>query len=121
MTPTEPMSSQSSRRLTSWKEIAKYLGVNVRTAQKWERTRELPIHRMAGVKSRVTANIGELDSWRQQLTRESAAESRSYSWPLGEGVTVELRFQGAAIRPADVDRLMDYLRIYRTAISSRDR
>lgn len=41
------------RELGSWKEIAHHLGVNVRTAQKWERERGLPIRRIVGARSRV--------------------------------------------------------------------
>ena len=33
------------RRLDSWKEIAAYLGRDVRTVQRWERREGLPIHR----------------------------------------------------------------------------
>jgi len=50
--------------LTSWKAIADHLGVNVRTAQKWELQRGLPVHRVTGEKGRVFALAGELDRWR---------------------------------------------------------
>jgi len=33
-------------RLESWKEIAAYLGRDVRTAQRWERLGGLPVHRL---------------------------------------------------------------------------
>lgn len=51
-------------QLHSWKEIAHYLGVTERTAQKWERERGLPVHRMPGEKGRVVAWLDELDRWR---------------------------------------------------------
>jgi excisionase family DNA binding protein len=51
-------------QLHSWKEIAQYLGVTERTAQKWERERGLPVHRMPGEKGRVVAWLDELDRWR---------------------------------------------------------
>jgi hypothetical protein len=50
--------------LTSWKEIAGYLGVRVRTAQKWEAEHGLPVRRQTGRKSRVYAVKSELDEWR---------------------------------------------------------
>jgi hypothetical protein len=50
--------------LTSWKEVADYLNVNVRTAQKWEKTRGLPVKRSAGSRGRVVAFPGELDAWK---------------------------------------------------------
>lgn len=49
--------------LLSWKEIAKHLGVSVRTAQLWERERGLPVRRMPGEKSRVIAYPDEIDRW----------------------------------------------------------
>jgi adenylate cyclase len=51
--------------LESWKEIARYLNRDVRTAQRWERTRDLPVHRLPGSqKSAVYASIPELEAWR---------------------------------------------------------
>lgn len=52
-------------KLSSWKEIADHLGVNVRTAQKWERERGLPVRRLPGTKGRVSAERAALDAWRQ--------------------------------------------------------
>ena len=50
--------------LQSWKEIAAYLSVTVRTVQRWEKEANLPIHRQGtGRRSRVVAYSDELDSW----------------------------------------------------------
>lgn len=50
-------------RLDSWKEIAQYLGRDVRTVIRWE-DRGLPVHRIPGGKvSRVFAFTHELDAW----------------------------------------------------------
>ena len=59
--------------LTSWKEIAEYLGKAVRTVQRWERTLGLPVRRpkptLRGV---VIAIPDELDAWvRGQHTLKS--------------------------------------------------
>lgn len=63
----EPRKSGS---LTSWKEIATYLGCDKRTCCRWEKTLGLPVHRMEGAhKSRVYAHKEELDAWRN--SRES--------------------------------------------------
>ncbi len=50
--------------LSSWKEIARYLGVDVRTCHRWERSFGLPIRRLGGgSRSRVFAHRGDLDRW----------------------------------------------------------
>ncbi len=59
--------------LTTWKQIAAYLGVTERTAQKWERERGLPVHRVPGGRGRVWASPSELDSWGEAA---SAAPAR---------------------------------------------
>jgi hypothetical protein len=51
--------------LSSWKEIAAYLGVGLRTAQIWEQERALPVHRLPGGRGRVLANVAELDAWKR--------------------------------------------------------
>ncbi len=52
------------RKLVSWKEIASYLGREVRTVQRWERTEILPVHRHEHQKkSTVYAYTSELDEW----------------------------------------------------------
>jgi TolB-like protein len=51
-------------RLDSWKAIAAYVGRDVRSAQRWERERGLPVHRVPGEKGgSVFAYTAELDSW----------------------------------------------------------
>lgn len=57
--------------LSSWKEIAEYLGVSVRTAQLWERERGLPVRRMPGEKSRVIAYREEIDAWLKTASQPS--------------------------------------------------
>jgi hypothetical protein len=51
--------------LTSWKEIARYLGKGVRTAQRWERHLGLPVRRPIGAsqKSAVLLHREEVDVW----------------------------------------------------------
>jgi serine/threonine-protein kinase len=51
-------------RLESWKEIASYLKRDVRTVQRWERTKGLPVRRLpGGDMARVYALRSELDAW----------------------------------------------------------
>lgn len=50
--------------LSSWKEIAEFLGKGVRTAQRWERELGLPIRRPPGKDSRVVFALREeLTAW----------------------------------------------------------
>ncbi len=59
------MASSPVTELCSWKEIASYLGVSVKTAQLWERDRGLPIHRFPGDRRvQVRAHIPELEQWK---------------------------------------------------------
>jgi hypothetical protein len=99
--------------LTSWKEIAEYLGVHVRTAQKWERWHGLPVGRSPGPRGRVSATKGAIDAW----MRLSPAPSKDlyYSWPLGPDVTVEVRFVGGPVRAPELDLLCEYLRLVKIA------
>src|SRR5256885_529838 len=55
------------KKLDSWGEIASYLGREVRTVQRWERTEGLPVHRHEHKKkSTVYAYAVELDAWIKQ-------------------------------------------------------
>ncbi len=65
---------KASQQLASWKEIADYLHVAVRTAQTWEREKGLPVRRMPGEKGRVAADPAELDQWR----RSASCHGRSW-------------------------------------------
>lgn len=50
--------------LTSWKEIAQYLGKGVRTVQRWEQDFGLPVRRPAGTnKKAILARTADLDAW----------------------------------------------------------
>jgi hypothetical protein len=52
--------------LTSWKDIARYLGKGVRTVQRWERKLGLPVCRATQErKSVVLAVPEEIDRWVQ--------------------------------------------------------
>jgi hypothetical protein len=63
MTPAQLPAGDPIRRLDSWKEIAEYLGRDVRTATRWE-SQGLPVHRVPGGKgSSVFAVTSEIDRW----------------------------------------------------------
>lgn len=63
-----------SERLDSWKDIASYLGRDVRTVQRWESERRLPVHRLpGGDRPRVYALKSELDVWLRTNPAEPAS------------------------------------------------
>ena len=73
-----PPNSNNQGLLSSWKEIANYLGCDERTCRRWELEYGLPVHRMEGAaKSRVYAYKHELDTWQKSRLNgnEAAAET----------------------------------------------
>jgi hypothetical protein len=71
---------ENGRDLISWKEIAEYLRVTVRAAQKWERERGLPVRRLPGKRSMVSASRDELNSWRKLPDRPGDTARRARHW-----------------------------------------
>jgi hypothetical protein len=109
--PQRPTGSQM-RRLDSWKEIAEYLGRDVRTAMRWE-SQGLPVHRVPGGKgSSVFALTSEIDQW---LTGRSPVElpppvvapraSRRARWVAGiaAGVLLTIVIVAAIVSRAPPD------------------
>ena len=77
-----PTRQQDAVELTSWKNISTYLGVTIRTAQNWERDRQLPVHRLPGKRSVVHAQSTDLDAWRrsQGIPSVTPSEPRRRPW-----------------------------------------
>lgn len=62
------------KKLDSWKEIADYLGRDVRTAMRWEAEQGLPVRHLPGGKRRaVFALTDEIDEWLQKRGVAAAA------------------------------------------------
>ncbi len=62
-------------RLDSWKEIAAYLKRGVSTVQRWERTEDMPVHRLPHARSgSLYAHRQELDEWWRQRSARLEAE-----------------------------------------------
>src|SRR5258708_192863 len=83
---TSAVVSQSTV-LTSWKEIARYLGKGVRTAQRWEQHLGLPVRRPIGAsqKSAVLLHREEVDVWlttRFSARRIEDVETTKHHAPL---------------------------------------
>lgn len=63
--------------LSGWKEVANYLHVGVRTAQRWESDLGLPVRRPRGRKrSAVLADGHELDLWLRSRPLGTPADLR---------------------------------------------
>lgn len=74
-------SSVSQDRLDGWKDIAAYVGRNVRTVRRWEDREGLPVHRLAHDKrSSVYAYRSELDRWRSSRTLEHESGKEPPAW-----------------------------------------
>jgi predicted DNA-binding transcriptional regulator AlpA len=67
--PQKPGSAENGRSgtsvLTTWKEVARYMGKGVRTVQRWERDFSLPVRRPTGSRNRraILALTSDLDAW----------------------------------------------------------
>lgn len=67
-----------SARLNSWKEIAVYLGRDVRTVLRWEKERGLPVRCIPGGKRRrVFAYQAEVEAWLGGLAPRPNDSSRT--------------------------------------------
>ena len=75
----------SRDRLDSWKQIAVYLGREVRTVQRWEQNLCLPVHRPRGKnRSAVVAFPEELDQWLHQTPiRAGLIKDGAENWVIG--------------------------------------
>jgi TolB-like protein/tetratricopeptide (TPR) repeat protein len=63
--------TEQGQTLSSWKEIASYLGRTIRTCQRFEITMGLPVHRLDGSpRAHVFAYSKELDAWLAEKTHE---------------------------------------------------
>ncbi len=61
------------QRLTSWKEIAAFLGRGERTVKRWEQSRGLPVRRYPGAaNASVFAYVDEIEAWLRGHGEEQA-------------------------------------------------
>jgi hypothetical protein len=88
-------------RLDSWKEIAVYLGREVRTAQRWEKREGLPVHRHIHPKaSSVRAFKHEIDAWLHGRTRAASQPAPKEEYLEREAESVNPTLLAAARMPA---------------------
>jgi predicted DNA-binding transcriptional regulator AlpA len=88
------------KKLVSWKEIAAYLGREVRTVQRWENTEGLPVHRHEHLKkSTVYAYASELDEWfrKRQPKDDPEADAAFVPEPDANEVNSQLAADGNSL------------------------
>jgi hypothetical protein len=89
-------------QLNSWKQIAHYLGREVRTVQRWEKSEGLPVRRhVHGRGATVYAYTKEVDLWRERRSRnlnerhatgKHSALAKSGLWLVNASRTTIYRF-----------------------------
>jgi hypothetical protein len=102
--------------LSSWKEIARYLGKSVRTVQRWELTFGLPVRRtgFGGPESSVFAVPTEIDGWIHSCCISRGHSEASPAEVVGlQQVMADLRAECFELRrQIDVERkILESLRI----------
>ena len=108
MSPTLPKAESRTRpadaRLDSWKEIAQYLGREVRSVQRWEKSESLPVHRHTHRKSgSVYALKHELEEWRKSRTIthvKTSCSSDAFTGVASDGVGKDTRQRVSLIQRA---------------------
>ncbi|MBL0159855.1 MAG: hypothetical protein IPP47_22560 [Bryobacterales bacterium] len=97
---------QRQATLESWKEIAGYFGVTVRTVQMWEESRGLPVKRLFGPRGRVRAEVEELEGWKRQFEADGrppeipAKAGTMRGWIIGLIALVVLGIAGWTLLPS---------------------
>jgi len=84
-------SANSTTVLTSWKDIARYMGKGVRTVQRWEQDFGLPVRRPHGSnKKAILARPCDLDAWvaLRCASRADRSSSADFSDPKDRAASV---------------------------------
>jgi TolB-like protein/Tfp pilus assembly protein PilF len=95
----------SSRRLNSWKEIADFLDRDVRSVQRWEHERGLPVHRIPGQKGgAVFAYEAELETWlRSGKAAELSNSAAASDAEVGRGAASSQKLTDATLEEATTE------------------
>jgi len=73
--------NSAERRLTSWKEIAAFVGRDERTVKRWEEARGLPVRRVPGAgRASVFAYADEIEAWLRGRDSPEPATAMPGSW-----------------------------------------
>ena len=86
------------KKLDSWKQIAAYLGKDIRTAQLWEKNEGLPIHRLTHTaRANVFAYDTELDAWIRSRHAPPPEQRRRWPWTVAAAALVAAGLVAAAV------------------------
>jgi hypothetical protein len=111
---SEPVRSES-HVLTSWKEVAAYLGKGVRTVQRWERELGLPVRRPYGSEKHVIVALPEeLDRWMRtkMQTRDQGGGVAESAKSAGDHARTRAEHRNhRATRTEQLDRLHRLMRV----------
>jgi hypothetical protein len=99
--------------LTGWKQIPAYLNISVRTAQKWERERRMPVRRLPGGRGRVAITKDSIDRWKMMRPLPTN-DPTVFRFPVGQDILVEVRFLGGISTSAHIQRVIDVLTLVKT-------
>jgi Tfp pilus assembly protein PilF len=87
--------------LNGWKEIGGYVCRDIRTVERWEKQRGLPVRRVPGAgRATVYALISELDEWLEN-TNTTASQNPDPSLDTPPSETIRI---GSAVEPLDRSR-----------------
>jgi tetratricopeptide (TPR) repeat protein len=82
-----PEGENPRQRLDSWKEIAAFFDRDERTVNRWEKTGDLPVHRLPGIKGRVYAYTDELSEWLKASQNKEQSGQSALSSAASEATT----------------------------------
>jgi hypothetical protein len=112
-----PKAEVSNGRLDSWKDIAAYLGRDVRTAIRWGKEKGLPVRRIPGGKRQaVFAYTAELDSWlRGDRATELVVASQRPEDASGFDAAESVALQGSPVSASSRTARLKYLYVIAAA------
>jgi len=106
--------------LSGWKEIAKYLGLGVRTVQRWE-DKGLPVNRpYPGRHATVVAHSEQLDKWVERFSRDGDTKTQDVVARAKQRYA-RLEKTGAKFFTTDLDLAMTLTRIASDARKGSER
>jgi len=80
--------------LNSWKEIAGYLKIDIRTCQRWEQSLGLPVHRIGhSLRSRVVAYPAEIEEWRKNTVQVRDRQGNGEPARNGDGARPKFKLK----------------------------